>query len=306
MGSIPLRLQQPRKLVADPQPRIASALAASQPPTLVTFDVFDTLIWRRTLLPQDVFLSLSHHFPGIASWMRREAERVATFACRRVLRREPTLRDIYCLLPMSQAGEIAAEQRVCVANPHCHSAIQSLSRLGVRIAAISDMYLDAQEIRTLLDACGYPEMPIYSSATESCTKGDNGALFSAIWKRLGVRPSEVFHVGDNAHSDIAMANRLGAGTCHVSTPRATLFDACPSVPRARSAAETLFWGELAIRLHLHLADNRETAASYGNAIQMLVQQRGTISQLSVDEAWREIQYCAEAVGDAEAGTRRAT
>lgn len=299
------RPEQPSGLVANPQQSIASAFATGRPPALVTFDVFDTLIWRRTLYPQDVFLSLNRRLPGIASWMRREAERVATFTCRRILRREPTLHDIYHLLPMNPAHEIAIEGRVCMANPHCHGAIGWLSGRGARIAAVSDMYLDAREIEVLLNACGYPAMPVYSSATEGCTKGGNGALFSAIWGQLGVRPSEVLHIGDNAHSDIAMAMRLGAATCHVSTPRATLSDVYPAVPRPNSDAEALFWGELAIRLHLHVADNKEGTARYGNAIRMLVQQRGAIARLSVDDFWQEIQSCAEAVGDAEAGTQRA-
>lgn len=276
--------------VANPQPSIALMLATGTPTALITFDVFDTLIWRKTLFPHDIFLSLNGRHPHLTAWWRRVAERIATVACRRILAREPTLNDIYRLLPLNAMHEVALERRMCVANPHCLAAVMWLSGIGFSIAAVSDMYLDSIQIGTLLKSCGYPDMPVYSSATEGCTKANNGSLLEIAWQQLGVRAHEVIHIGDNAHSDIAMAKQLGARTCHVSTPRSTLFELHPDTPRHNTRAEAEFWGELAIRLHSHIADDHTRAIPTRAAMRTLGQQLGNNRELSSDDAWARIRH----------------
>lgn len=282
--------------VTDPRPWLEVALSSNHPPRLVSFDVFDTLIWRRTLFPQDVFLSLSTRLPRPSAWMRRQAERVATIACQRLFGREPTLRDIYRLLPSDARRELALETKFCVPNPFCLAAVAWLRDIGIPVVAISDMYLDAEEIGGLLAACGYPPMPVYSSASEGCTKGGNGDLFAAAWGHIGTPPADTAHVGDNPHSDIAMAMRRGAAACHVATPRTTLFDIHPAALLSDSADDSIFWGELAIRLHLETASATNGKQRFGRAIEILAQQQ-KIARLPLEDAWRELQALASPPGD---------
>lgn len=224
----------------------------------VTLDVFDTLLWRETLHPSDAFLLLAeahgrHHYK-----LRIWAEKLASHVCRHLLGREPTLRDIYRAYPLSAQHELAIESRLCRANPFCLRLVRHLVERRVPVAAISDMYLDNGQIAHLLAQTGYPDIPVFSSASAHLTKYRDGRLFRHVWQHLGLGPAEVIHVGDNPQADIAMAKRLGAHTCQVVTPRDTLLQVCPHAPvnrRLQDANGSLHWGRLAIQLQLHMGSD---------------------------------------------------
>lgn len=275
--------------VADPRPWLEIALATSSRLRFVSFDVFDTLVWRRMLHPQDVFLELSPQLPRLTAWSRRQAERVATTLCTRLLGREPTLRDIYRLLPFAEERELRFEKQVCVANPMCQASIEWLLARGITVVAISDMYLDSSQIRSLLDACGYPPMPVFSSATQGCTKGRGGRLFDAVWRHLGATGHETIHLGDNPHSDVAMARLQGAKACLIKTPRDTLLELHPAARRTGSATASARWGEIAIRLHLHLAGNPEKTKLAEGSIRDVLTRSGGVDAINAEEFWRQLQ-----------------
>lgn len=236
--------------VVDPTSEVEAMLASGT--QLVTFDVFDTLLWRTTLFPHDVFLLLGKKPGQSIAAARRFAEKVASVICRKVLRREPALSDVYRLLPFSMQQELALEARVCVPNPFCLRLVNSLHRRKIPIAAISDMYLSSDQIARLLDGAGYPQLPVYSSASEHATKFSHGQLFTKVWQRHRIAPSDVLHVGDNIHADVAMAARLGAQACHVGTPRSVLLKLHPKLDRPmKSGDESIYWGTLALRLHTY-------------------------------------------------------
>ena len=208
--------------VIDPTSVVEAMLASGA--TSVSFDVFDTLLWRTTLFPQDAFWQLSAFSPGAGRHARIGAERLAGFLCRSVFATEPTLANIYHLLPWPQQRELEIEQRIGIANPFCLRLVRDLLHRGIKLFALSDMYLESAQIAALLIQCGYPSLPVFSSATENRTKSDDGELFGRVWDRYGIAPASTIHVGDNPHSDIAMARQFGARACQVSTPRDSLLD----------------------------------------------------------------------------------
>lgn len=283
-------VEMPDQCIADPRPWLEFALATSPKPCLVSFDVFDTLVWRRMLHPQDLFLELSPQLPRLTAWSRRQAERVATTVCTRLLGREPTLRDIYRLLPFAEERELGFEKRACVANPMCLASIEWLRSRDITVIAVSDMYLDSSQIRDLLDACGYPPMPVFSSATLGCTKGRGGQLFDAVWRHLGATGHETIHLGDNPHSDVAMARLQGAKACLIKTPRDTLLELHPPARRTGSAIVSSRWGEIAIRLHLHLAGNPEKAKVAGGSIRDVLARNGSVDAITAEELWRQLEH----------------
>jgi predicted HAD superfamily hydrolase len=247
--------------VADPSETVDAYLKDGC--RVVTFDVFDTLLWRETLRPHEAFMFIGLEHGWIHGRLRAPLELAANLFCRRALKREPTLRDIYRLSPLKPDHELRIEKRLCTPNPFCLALVNRLLDDGVPVAAISDMYLETGQIAELLQAAGYPSLPLYSSATEQLTKYRDGRLFNVAWNHLGKPPEEVVHVGDNPHADIAMASSLGAKTCRVSTPRETLFQLCPSANRPiRDPSESLFMGRIAITLQIHVGndDRRREAA----------------------------------------------
>lgn len=242
----------PFSVVADPTQSVNALLTSGR--SFVSVDVFDTLLWRETLFPADAFMKLLPASPRLGLHARAFAERCTTSICRRLLRSEPTLDDIYRLLPSHPARELQIEKDICVANPMCLEWVSLMLKRGVRLVAISDMYLSAEQIGQLLQKCGYPPIPIYSSATEQQTKSAAGKLFMQVWRHHHVQAADAIHVGDNPHSDIAMAQQLGAATCHLSTPRETLFSVIPALAKpSENIHESVAWGQVAIRLHTHLA-----------------------------------------------------
>ena len=238
--------------VRDPGQAVNSFLA--QGGQVVTFDVFDTLLWRRVLFPADAFALLPHRW---GRGVRPRVEAVVTAACRRLLRREPRLDDIYRFYPFDAADELQLEARLAVPNPWCLELVRALLGRGVKVAAISDMYLGATHIAALLQSAGYPPLPVFVSSEAGLSKHEGGRLFAHVGERLGAPPARWMHVGDNPHADVAMAQRHGLATCWVQTPRDTLLSVLPGLSSARArgrvSQDPVFLGELAIALHLGLS-----------------------------------------------------
>ncbi len=243
----------------------------------ITFDVFDSLLWREVLYPSDAFLLHQRAFPRLRHTLRTERERWATFICRSLLAREPRFSDIHFLSHHDAIEELEIEHAVVRANPFCLALVRELIDHEVPVACISDMYLSASEISSLIRKAGYPDLRIFSSASENCTKFHDGQLFHRAWRQLGKQPAEILHVGDNPHSDIAMALKAGAQVCQLITPRNTLFKLFPPTNRPSiNGAWSLALGQLAITIHTHLgndttrvADARSTLAKLleGNALE---------------------------------------
>lgn len=231
----------------DPRSAVEGFLAGGG--RAVTFDVFDTLLWRRTLYPADVFALLPYGRVGRA--LRPLVEAVVTAFCRRVLRREPALRDIYrSYLPYDPQHEVDLEARLTVAHPGCLSLVRDLAARGVPVLAISDMVMSGTQIAALLRAAGYPLLPVLTSADEGVSKRVAGRLFDRALQRLGCSPAGVMHVGDDWHADIAMAHVRGLACVRVQPPRETLLALHPRLAHQRPVGEaSLFWGDVALALH---------------------------------------------------------
>lgn len=238
-----------RESLIDPAPAVEAFLADGG--RAISFDVFDTLLWRRTLFPSDAFELLPHGRFGRA--LRPRAEAVVTAFCRRVLAREPRLADIYRVcFPYDPAAELEVEARLAVANPYCQTLLRQLVARGVPVVAVSDMYLSGAQIAALLQATGFPALPVMSSADAGVSKRIGGRLFVLAAQRLGMAPASVLHLGDDWHADVVMARRQGLASRRLVPPRDTLFALRPELAGARlSVEDSRFWGELAIALHGH-------------------------------------------------------
>lgn len=179
---------------------------------VISFDVFDTLLFRAVERPTDVFrlLEAEWEIMGFAK-MREEAEQRA-----RMGRIEVTAEDIYEILSRELCldreeaieRELRMEEKVCYANPYLYQVFQKLKQAGKKIVAVSDMYLSGERIKRLLNACGYDGFAgIYVSCDYQKTKG-SGKLQQEVQK-LGCRTDTYVHIGDNQVSDIDASRRMG-------------------------------------------------------------------------------------------------
>ncbi len=183
---------------------------------VISFDVFDTLIFRAVSTPRDVFRLLEAEW-NIMNFAkkREEAERKA-----REKKAEVTIYDIYRILSnelnidveTAVSKEIEAEKKVCFANPYMKGILDGLEKKKKTIVFISDMYLPKNKLLYLLKECGYhiDGNSIFVSCDYKKGKA-KGGLQKIVMKKLGKYRSYI-HVGDHQVSDIYGSRRAGWDT----------------------------------------------------------------------------------------------
>lgn len=199
-------------------------------PKLYSFDVFDTLVRRKTLSPISVFYRVQEligrdpqRLPTylIENYIevRRSSERDVRSAKlhtkfeRRSDTLEVTFEEIFermgrvFSLTKKQINrlmklELQIEASVIEANPQNLDRLKQLVADGEKVILISDMYLSSKEIRTLIGGVDpiLKKLPLYVSS-EVGHKKDSGKLFTHIFFDLDYEYSKWVHYGDNAKAD---------------------------------------------------------------------------------------------------------
>jgi FMN phosphatase YigB (HAD superfamily) len=193
---------------------------------ILSLDCFDTLLWRNTHSPVDVFSDLSH--PGGAAQPRIKAE-----AQERISRSfehgcsEVTIEQIYRnLMPKADdaaraAGvqaELDAEARHCFGFEPTVALMRDAKARGLKVIVVSDTYLSADQLRTLIARAAGQEVVelidrIFASSEYGTSK--SRGLFKPVLKALNVAPDAVLHVGDNLGADQIAPSELGIATVHL-------------------------------------------------------------------------------------------
>ena len=200
---------------------------------LISFDIFDTLLFRMCREPGDIFEKMYEKNPelfpdGICaeSWktIRRETELLVKkerYAKDGIY--EVTIDDIYARLPLYfthrtelKKLEIDTEVANCFVNDVVYNALIKLYESGKKIVLASDMYLPQTVIRDMLISSGIDMQYInglYVSCESDTSKRYKG-LYTRILEDYGLKPQEMGHVGDNSESDIASPSQMGINICH--------------------------------------------------------------------------------------------
>ncbi len=199
---------------------------------LVSFDIFDTLIFRCVDEPKQIFTlvgSRAKNIGAIPSYfadiefehLRVEAEKKA----RKIQKQncgydEVTLEEIYAVMPeIIQTEslinlEIATEIEQCYANFQTKKVIEELYTEGKKIILISDMYLSKKQIEKILETSGYKLEwfdDIFMSSEYKVSKY-NGQLYDVVLNKYKLEPEELMHIGDNYFGDVVKASALGVKT----------------------------------------------------------------------------------------------
>jgi predicted HAD superfamily hydrolase len=188
----------------------------------ISFDIFDTLLMRRVLQPEDVF-KIVERILEKRGYSRNEFCRCRTQAAN-LLTGYPTIHEIYeqigrqCGLSWSilkewMELEIWVEERVLVPRKKMIELFQYALNQGKKVFLISDMYFTKKQIEDFL--CKYG-VKGYSGLLVSCDhhrSKEDGSLF--IYYRQLTAGRNYLHIGDNRRSDGERAHEQGIDTFQI-------------------------------------------------------------------------------------------
>lgn len=183
----------------------------------VSFDLFDTLIMRKTLLPTDVAALLELR-------LREQGISIENFVNRRIGAEKelskaeaPFLEDIYQhVLDQAASVSITAEElarmeweldcELIVPRKEMTEVLEKLHGLGKQIYIVTDSYYRQEQIEHMLRQCGIND---YDRILVSCEyhTGKRQHLFCELKRLLGEKTA--LHVGDDSLADIESAQREG-------------------------------------------------------------------------------------------------
>lgn len=196
-------------------------------PSVASFDVFDTLLTRAVASPAALFTLLGRELadgrlitisPAAFRAARIQAE---SDAARGQSVNLVTLGAIYAQLvsagvlaaenaPLAMSAEMVLEARLLRPVEPMRAVVSACRGRGQRIAFLSDMYLPADFIRRLLEINGfYRAGDTLLVSNDVGTDKHSGGLYRELARRLGVRPHEIVHAGDNTISDVRAARAAG-------------------------------------------------------------------------------------------------
>ena len=186
---------------------------------VISFDVFDTLLFRPFSSPSDLFMLAGERLDIMDFTQIRLKAEEESRQKNRLLRgnREVTLLEIYQLVAQEtgidpQKGadlEFSLECELCWANPYMLEVFHILAAQGKTLVALSDMYLPKELLTRLLSLKGYEDFEqVMVSCDYNCSKRDGG-LYELLKERY---PGSIVHIGDNRISDIEKAKEKGLDT----------------------------------------------------------------------------------------------
>lgn len=188
----------------------------------VSFDIFDTLLFRPFSKPSDLFMLVGEkldimEFTVIRITAEEEArkEHQLLFG-----NREVTIYDIYEKISYKTGldvnlgvnTEYEVEYDLCFANPYMKRIYDLLVGMDKKIIFVSDMYYSQEMLKKILDKNGYTHYEkIFVSCEYNCSKANKG-LFRYVLDY--VNGQSIIHVGDNVKSDYEIPTEMGIRSVH--------------------------------------------------------------------------------------------
>ncbi len=199
---------------------------------ILSLDCFDTLLWRRTTEPTDVFSELQHNIlfkkHGITSAIRQNAEKKCRLQRSSIQgNREINIFEIYRhILPNASEEllhqlvdiEIQTEKNFLFPYEPMFRLLDSAKKRGLTTILVSDMYISAAQLKELV-LCAASRFSLtvnidafYTSSDYRQSKKD--LLFKTIATELDVDPKKILHFGDNPMADLHGPRKIGIESYH--------------------------------------------------------------------------------------------
>lgn len=193
---------------------------------VITFDIFDTLVLRKLIRPEEIFDVVEQKLKNTKyesefSYMRKKA---ADIAYREL--KYPNYEEIYQYMKkvfgLSEEyityvsdEEIKTELNFLSCRDIMHDMLKYAKTLGKQVFLLSDMYLSRKQIIRIMD---YLEIREYDDVFVSCEikkrKWPEGDIYKWLKNKVG-KDYKYLHIGDSEGADIEKANENGIDTFYI-------------------------------------------------------------------------------------------
>ena len=241
-----------------------------------SFDLFDTVIFRKYLSLDEVIQSSCRYLSGYLKHThpiselvdeRKQIGQLLKYSTESVTQ-EPKLRHILSSLVSNHqpidglslneivsnviSFELSLEQNNLQLNPYIVQVLERLKKDGKQIVCITDMYFDKAQINSILEVLGIKHFfsEVFVSSEIGLTK-QTGDLFKYVSNSLSVRPSQILHVGDKLTTDLISARNEGLDSKVVagSNIQQPVFDKVDNIYRLVAQLSVAFLIDLIQQCH---------------------------------------------------------
>lgn len=282
--------------------------------SIVSFDIFDTLLLRPYIDPQEIWKVLEEHSGQKGFAQARKDADARTYKLSSEQNRETTIEEAYDLIPQHRhliQKEIELERKVLCANQEMLRLWNDLGKQGKRRVIVSDMYLPADFIQSVLRENGFDGWDGFYLSRDYNARKTTGRLFEIMLEKEGVKPCDVLHIGDNEWSDVKMAEKVGINTQYYKKIAQLFFEICPFARKIdgrlagalalgwhnyfnKDDKEATYWNRLGFTMggvlgYLYMSWIVDTAKKLGKTRLMFVARDGDVWKKICNELYPEIE-----------------
>ncbi len=195
---------------------------------IISFDIFDTLIFRPAINSRDIFCFLDKYFQNSSGKLTEKISQLR-IDCEDELIHEKGVENVTIDLIYERLGEkiklekerinilkekeISLEVDLAELNMEMFDILKRARNTGKKVILTSDMYLASKHIALILSKFDIEYNALYVSADVKKRK-DKGDLYDEIINRERVQPYEILHIGDNEDSDYIVPLKKGILAFH--------------------------------------------------------------------------------------------
>ena len=197
---------------------------------IISFDLFDTLVMRQTLFPEDIAEYVDNRLQEKGILIRDFVKNRLGSEKELSKEKAPSLTEIYeHMLKKIDHLSITAQQLAelewsidlsfLVPRKDVCDVFRKLVRLGKKVYVTSDTYYSKEQLEQILKKCGITECTDILSSS-SCGVSKTQGLYQRL--RDMADNKSVLHIGDDLITDIEFAQRNGFNTCRLFSGNAIL------------------------------------------------------------------------------------
>jgi FMN phosphatase YigB (HAD superfamily) len=199
---------------------------------VLSLDCFDTLLWRKTATPRDVFYDMQHRplfqSLGVTAYQRMaSAQRAYRAKFIKENSRQVSIHEIYhYFTSLTDAEKNAlAEEELLTEIETCYpfmpfvELMQQAKQRGMKVIIVSDIYYSEEQLRKLLSHHLPTDVMqsidhVFCSVDYGRYKSDG--LFHDVLEKLACPANTILHLGDNEAADFTAPTQQGIHALHFS------------------------------------------------------------------------------------------